>query len=331
MLLFFSGCSPVYVFKSASGHAKFLWGRRSIEGALADPATPGGLREKFVLVRDVRKFAFERMSLRRTADYGSYSPVKGPYLSYLVSACEKTRFKPHLWRFPLAGSFPYKGYFDRGDAARERGRLERRGLDATVGGVTAYNIPLPFANPLPSTALEEPPGELAELIIHELTHGTVFFKNQIGFDEELATFVGEQGADDFLRDRYGEDSRELADFRASLRRGRDFSRAIDEVYARLEALYQGGASEAEKLKLREEIFRSAEARLRAEGFEMGQPLNNAVILAHRLYHKNQERFKAVYESEQRDWPKTMDFFRSLDKKNPGEDLGRRLTPPAAKD
>ena len=327
--LLFSACSPAYVCKSAAGHAKLLWRRQSIEKALADPRTPSPLREKLRLVRDVRSFAFERIHLRRSGDYGSYSPVAGPYLAYLVSACEKTRFKPYVWRFPLAGSFPYEGHFDGSDASREMRRLEKLGLDSTVDGVSAYNIPLPFSNPVPSTALDEPPGELAALIIHELAHGTIFFKNQVGFDESLATFVGNQGADDFLRDRYGEDSSELADFRRSLRRERAFSEAIEKLYAELDALYQGGAPEQEKLGSREGIFRQGEAHLKELGFDLGGPLNNAVILAHRLYHENLDQFRAAYEFEGREWPKTINLFRSLDRKNPEDDLRRRLTASSA--
>jgi predicted aminopeptidase len=47
---------------------------------------------------------------------------------------------------------------------------------------------------------------IASLIIHEQTHATVYVKNQVQFSEELATFVGNTGAMNFIRQKYGIDS-----------------------------------------------------------------------------------------------------------------------------
>lgn len=322
-VLLLAGCSPVYVYKSAAGHAKLLWHRRGVDKALSDPRTPPDLREKLRVASQARGFAFARMHLKFSRDYSSYSPIAGPAVTYLVTGSRKTRFEPYLWRFPLAGAFPYKGHFQEKDALRERDRLERRGYDAYVSGAAAYNTPLCFADPLPSTALENPPGELAALIIHELAHGTVFFKSRIGFDEALATFIGQQGASEFLAEKYGSGSKELEDFRSFRGRERSFGAAVEELYERLERLYLGPGSEEEKLKGREEIFAWGKAHLKELGFSL-DPLNNAAILAHRLYLADLDRFQAAYEFCGRDWLKAVSFFKSLDKKEPGEDLRRRL-------
>ena len=34
-----------------------------------------------------------------------------PNLVYLVTASEKLSLKPRRWKFPIAGSFPYLGFF----------------------------------------------------------------------------------------------------------------------------------------------------------------------------------------------------------------------------
>lgn len=292
---------------------------------MADPKTSPALKEKLQLVQDARRFAFDRMHLHRSRDYSTFSPVPGPYLTYVVTASEKTRFESYYWSFPFVGAFPYKGYFDRKDARREKENMERRGFDADLGGVEAYNAPGPFSNPVPSTVLDEPEGDLACLIIHELTHGTVWFKSQVDFNESMATFVGEQGAQDFLASRYGADSKELAEFRRGLEQDKAYAQIMDDLYSKLDALYASHASPAEKLKLREPIFRAGEARLKEAGFAPASPLNNAAILAHRIYHDDLGQFKEAYERSGRDWPKTIELFKSLDRRNPAADLRRKLS------
>ncbi len=325
-LLLLSGCSPAYVFKSAAGHARLLWRRQSIERALEDPGLPGELKEKLSLVREVREFAFARMRLKESRDYSTYSQVPGPSLTTLVSASEKTELKPFLWWFPFAGSFPYKGYFSKEDARREKSRLERKGLDAHLSGVAAYNTPLWFSDPVPSTILAYQPGELSALILHELAHGTVFFKNRMAFNESLATFFGLQGAEEFLIQKYGEDSRQLADFRLWREREKAFQAAIEEIHERLSGLYLSPVSRQEKLAKREEIFSWGRGRLKEAGFELKE-LNNAVVLAHCLYHQDLDSFEAAYRKSGRDWARTIALLRSLDKRRPAEDLRRRLQAP----
>jgi predicted aminopeptidase len=60
--------------------------------------------------------------------------------------------------------------------------------------------------------LTKSPGQLARVIIHELTHGTLYVKNDIQFNENLASFVGDKGAILFLNWKYGETSAEVKDY-----------------------------------------------------------------------------------------------------------------------
>jgi len=43
----------------------------------------------------------------------------------------------------------------------------------------------------------------AELLIHELTHGTLFVKDSVRFNENLATFIGIKGTELYLTAKYG--------------------------------------------------------------------------------------------------------------------------------
>jgi predicted aminopeptidase len=326
LLALLSACSPVYVYKSAAGHAKLLWRRKSIEKALKDPKTPPELREKLLLVMDARSFAFETLHLKKSADYSSYAKVDQPYLTYLLSASERLRFEPYVWSFPFAGSFPYKGHFREKDALREKEQLESRGYDAYVRGVSAYNAPV-FANPITTTALEKNgPGELSELIIHELAHGTVYFKNNTDFDEGVASFIGDEGAAEFLSARFGPESKELADFRRSREEQAAYDKRMDETYAALDALYTSSSTAEQKLHRRAELFEEERGRFEALGFRV-KALNNAVILAHRVYREDVGLYRRAFESTGRDWAKTIALFKALDRKDPAGDLRRRLAAP----
>ncbi|MFH1724863.1 MAG: aminopeptidase [Elusimicrobiota bacterium] len=319
-------CSLPYAYHSAAGHVGLLARRRSMVKLLDDPRTPEPLKEKLRLASDVRDFAFGAMGLERSRDYSTVSEVGGDRVTTIVVASRRTSFEPYLWSFPFIGRFPYKGYFKQAAARREARGLERRGYDVYLGGVAAYNTPLWLSDPLPSPVLDYPPGELAALLIHELTHGTVSFKDHTGFNEALATFVGNQGAEDFLALRFGPDSKDLAGFRARLERDGLLAGVLGELHSELDVLYRSAAGEKEKLERREEVFARGRARLKSMGLELGPALNNAFILANRLYCEDLSRFEAVYEAAGKDWPATIEVFRSLDPKRPAEDLEARIKP-----
>jgi predicted aminopeptidase len=320
-----TACSPVYVARSAAGHAGLLWRRRSIEKTIADPATPPALKKKLELVLDVRRFAFESLALKRSHDYETWTPVKGDVLTWLVEAAPRTKLEPHLFHFPLVGSFPYKGYFRRDLAFAEAGELEKKGYDATVSGAAAYHTGLPISDPLPSTMLGWSDAGLAETLIHELTHGTVSFKNHTDFNEALAVWVGARGAEIYLLARDGPGSPRVKEWREDTAANDKRETLYSDLSARLTALYAGPGTEADKLEKRKAVFAWARAEAKARGLSpLREPLNNAVVLAHGLYAPDYAPFDALFEKCGRDWPRTIAALKALDKKDPMGALKRAV-------
>jgi predicted aminopeptidase len=316
-------CSPAYVARSAAGEAGLLWRRRSIAKTLVDPRTPPGLRGKLALVPEIRRFAFERLALKRSRDYTTWTPVKGPALTWLVSASDRLRLRAHLFRFPLVGAFPYQGWFRRDLAERQAASLEARGLDATVSGAAAYNTPLPVSDPLPSTLLEYDDGELAQILIHELTHGTVWFTGHDDFDEAVAMWAGARGAALFLTERFGADSPQMKRWRADQTEEARRDALYREIRDRLKALYAGPGTDAEKLEKRKGVFAWARAQAKARGLApLPEPLNNAVVLAHELYAPDFAPFDALFEKNGRDWARTISALKALDPRDPFAALRR---------
>ncbi len=313
---FLGGCSPVYVLKSAVGHADLLARREKISALLERPALSPELKGKLRLLVAAREFAFSRMGLKPTPDFSTVSMIQRPHVTWLVSGSARTKLAAHEWWFPFIGRVPYQGHFKEADANREARRLERRGWDAHVSGVSAYNTPMWFSDPLPSPTLAYPAGELASLVIHELAHGTLFFRGEVGFSEALATFVGEQGGRDFLESRFGPGSPELAEFDRGLASSSRFDAALGELTGRLEALYSGTLTEDEKLRERIALFDRGRQKLsKALGRDSG-PVNNAFITAHQTYRKELGDFDQVYRWCRRDWPCAVRIFNELDPRRP---------------
>lgn len=311
LLCLFCACSPVYVARSASGHAGLLWRRRPLARTIADPKTSPELRKKLETVAAVRGYAFDKLALKRTRDYETWTPVKGSVLTWLVSASERLRLQSYEFRFPLAGSFPYKGHFRKDLAEREAAELEMKGYDAAVSGAAAYNTPLPVSDPLPSSLLSYGEGDLAETLIHELAHGTVYFKNRTEFDEAVATWIGRRGAEAFLLERFGAESAEMKDWKDGLAGQKRRDDLYRELKDKLTELYGGPADPTEKMARRKAAFEWARREALQRGVKLAEPVNNASVLAHSLYDPDLAPFDAIFEKNGRDWPKTLAAFKAL--------------------
>ena len=63
-----------------------------------------------------------------------------------------------------------------------------------------------FNDPILSNLLNRSVGSLADVIIHEMTHSTIFVKDSLEFNENLASFIGEKGSMEFLEMKFGPES-----------------------------------------------------------------------------------------------------------------------------
>jgi predicted aminopeptidase len=329
----FSGC---YTLRQGTVMLGYLNRAVPLE-SLAKGDTEGESLAEFVSqVRDIRRFAMEELGLRESKNYTQYVELDRDYLAAVVSACAKDSFTPHEWWFPVVGNVPYKGFFNAGDARKEREKLEKQDLDVWVRGVDAFSTLGWFRDPLYSYMRNYPPYRLANLLIHEWLHATVFLKGQVQFNEELAEFVGDEGARLYIEKTYGPDSPEYRQIGASAGDNAVFVGFIREIIAELETLYAGNADREEKLRQKEEIIRQAQSRFEAEYDAMFQNdnyrgftklrVNNAYLALYRLYYEEDTFFRDLYERSGRDLPGFIAAAKTL--KRPGRkgfDPKTRLT------
>jgi predicted aminopeptidase len=267
-------------------------------------------KEFISLVTDIRRFAIEELGLVMSKNYTRYVELDRNYLAAVVSASAKDSFNRYEWSFPVVGKMPYKGFFDVEDAHAERAKLEKKDMDVWIRAVDAFSTLGWFKDPLYSYMRDYSSGQLANLIIHELVHATVFIKGQINFNEELAEFIGSEGARLYVESRYGKDS---AEYRVTFTSDADSERYvafIQQLIAELELVYSGNAAREEKLAEKQRIISEAKNRFEREynslftndnyrGF-LDLPVNNAYLELYRMYHTTDNFYTDLYERGGRD-------------------------------
>jgi len=262
-------------------------------------------REFAQKVIDIRTFAMEELGLAQSKNYTRYVELDRDSLAAVVSASAKDSFKRHEWHYPVVGVMPYKGFFNVEDARKERQKLEKKDLDVWIRWVDAFSTLGWFKDPLYSYMRNYSTYRLADLIIHELVHATVFIKGQVQFNEELAEFVGSEGARMYMETRFGLDSTEYQEMLNGEADGKKYVAFIQELIAELNILYSSEINREEKLKEKELIINAAKERFDAEyesrftsenfrGFSK-LPINNAYLELYRLYHSPDNFFADLYE------------------------------------
>src|SRR5581483_6851735 len=313
-----SGCSPLYVLQAAYEEGKILWRREPIVDYLSDPKIQGDTEEKLRLVLDVREYARDRLKFRVGGSYSSFSYVDRPDLTYIVMAAPKTELKPYTWWFLIIGSVPYKGYFSKADADAEIERLTARGYDTYMRTSAAFSTLGWFADPLLSHLLRYDRVALAEIVFHELFHNTLYIHGAGAFNESSANFVGHLAAEEFFRARLGASSAEYLTAVQAWEEEREFGAFIAQMAASLADLYARDIPEADKLRLREEVFARGKAEWarrvaerpthRFRAFSQ-RPLNNAVLMHYVVYLQDLDLFESLYQASGRDLMRTIAALR----------------------
>lgn len=295
-------------------------------------------KKKLQLAIDAKKFGEDELGLKKNSNYDSYVKLDRPYVSYVVSAAKKDRLEPHLWSFPIVGSIPYKGFFNPDDAKAEAKTLREKGFDTYVRGVSAYSTLGWFDDPILSSMLRYSDYDLVNTIIHESVHATLYIKSQADFNERLATYIGNIGADLFFARREGDQSPTLKQARAESEDDKLFSEFISGEIDALKAWYTDNEKAASidnelflarrDLKFSDiaERFESKiKPRLKSERYAKNltqslspENLNNARLLAWKLYVYDLSDFDRAFTALGRDPRKLIEYAKSLEKEKDAE-------------
>lgn len=289
-----TGCHAPYLLRAAYEEARILSRREPITDLLAGDTLDLPTRAKLQLVLDVRAYAAAQLGLRVAGSYASLAQTDERQVVHTVTAARRDRLELYTWWFPIVGRVPYRGFFDQGDAAALAARLEREGYDSYVRPAVAFSTLGWFDDPLLSHLLRFDEVMLAEIIIHELLHNTIYVAGQTRFNESFASFVGFAGAADFFA-RRGDDVR--------MQKTRDlwadevqFARFLDGFVAELTAAYAQGLDDAERMRrfaAAQHAFAALPKRTAYRRDFAGESLNNAKILHYQLYAHRLDVFDRV--------------------------------------
>ncbi|AEF80827.1 aminopeptidase [Leadbettera azotonutricia] len=335
-----SGC---YTLKQGSAMLGYLGRAVPLEDLLEDTGQEGAGTEDAKKNRlfaeqvvDIRRFAMDELGLKESKNYTRYVELDRDYLAAVVSASAKDSFTTHEWWFPVVGKVPYKGFFNPDDARKEAKKLQKKELDVWIRGVDAFSTLGWFKDPLYSYMKEYPLHDLADLIIHELLHATVYLKSYSRFNEQLAEFVGTEGARLYMEKAAAgaDDTNDTND--ADIKADRAaYIAFIQGLITELNTVYQSGISREEKLARKAEIITATQALFEENyesmfktenyrGFSKLQ-VNNAYLELYSLYYEEDTYFKDLYERSGRDLPAFINAAKLLKGKgDPKEEFEKLL-------
>ncbi len=326
VLLLSAGCSEeelFYLLEQAPGQISLLLNRVPIERMLKkDKGLDPEVRRKLELVLDVKRYAEDEIGLVRNSSYTIYTEIDRDAVVYNLTACPRLSLKPLTWRFPVVGEVPYLGFFKKDNGLRKKAELEDAGCDVYLRRAGAYSMLGIVADPIYSPLLRWRDADLANLIIHELTHATVWVKGNVEFNENIALFIGNQGALEYCRDRLGKDS-EVRYILASNEDDRIFSVYLNDLYGELNALYdRDDLSDQEKLKAKTEVFARSKKKFKKEvlpemssgryrGF-LELEMNNAVVTSRKVYYKDLSMYQEIFENLGSDLARMVEFLKDVE-------------------
>lgn len=307
-----------YITRAGFEETRILQSREPIDRLARDSTTDAALRRSLGLVLATRNYAAQ-LGLEAKETYTTYADVGRDTLLLVLQAAPKDCLCPHTWKYPIVGRIPYKGFFDSEAARREAAKLTDKGYDTYLRPSSAFSTLGWFNDPLLSTALTRDSVELAATVFHEIAHNTLYVKSATPFNESFAQLVGYRSAQSFFRER-GDSARArdaadrwhdeivLGDYYTALAR-------------RLEALYVEHPDSAALERGRQAAADWARAQLEGPvgkqfrtiriGRLTQRPINNAQLIAARIYRTRLDLFERWYEQHGRDIGESVRALKTL--------------------
>lgn len=335
LTLLLASCQMGYLIKSAYNQVSLLNQRIPIEEALQDKNLTDDEKNKLLLTQEVRAFAESELKLNVKKNYSTFVKLDRPYVSYVISASPKWKLESYIWRFPVVGNMPYKGYFSESEANQEAEEMKKKELDVYVRGVSAYSTLGWFKDPLLSSMMAYKEHDLVNTIIHESVHATLFIKSEADFNERMATFLGNKGMEIFYLKKEGQNSKTIELTKNENADDALFSSFITTELTDLENWYNQLEEKNRSESLREQKFLEIKERFKInvmpklktnswKNFEKWN-LNNARLIVFKTYMKDLNDFEMLFNLVQHNFVEFIKECKSFeDAKNPSQALKERL-------
>lgn len=296
-----------YLVSAAWNQGVLLWQREPVSEVLASERLDARQREALARTQAIKAFGRE-LGLKSTENYETIS-LAWDKTVWNVTVCAPDAFEPRTVWFPVVGAFPYLGFFDEA-AARRHVRRTARGNDAYMRTAGAWSTLGWFRDPILPPMLDWPEHELANTILHELAHATLWVPGSVSFNESFASFVGDKSGHAWILHAYGPDSPQAKELDGLEADRVVFRRLLHETYQSLDAAYRDPANDTRaKLAYKREVLGSLPVRAARLPFRQPErwvryiqrdPWNNARLYQFHTYNHGPEWFETLYQQEGRD-------------------------------
>jgi predicted aminopeptidase len=328
-----TGCANLgYYWQSVTGHVAVLNAAKPVQDWVDDAQTPVITRERLVLSQRIRAFASNHLQLPDNASYKRYAQLPRRAVVWNVVAAPAYSLQLKTWCFVVAGCVSYRGYYNESEANQVAQQLQTEDWEVNVYGVPAYST-LGYMNwaggdPLLSTFIHYPEGELARLIFHELAHQVLYVNDDTMFNESFATAVERLGGQRWLaqhgsepaRQEYAQFDARRMQFRALTLRAREQLVQIYKENKPLAGVESAGAATnliaLQKQQAMQQL-RDEYAQLKTQwggfaGYDAWvAKANNASLGALAAYDELVPQFEALFDKQDRDFQKFYDAVKTL--------------------
>jgi predicted aminopeptidase len=328
-----SGCSNLsYYWQNTQGHIAVMNAAKPVKDWLDDPQTSSATKSRLELAQRIRAFASKELALPDNASYTRYADLKRSAVVWNVVAAPPDSLQLKTWCFAVVGCVGYRGYYTEADAKTEAEKVKAEGFEVNVYGVPAYST-LGYLNwaggdPLLSTFITYPEGELARMIFHELAHQVLYVKDDTMFNESFATAVERLGGQlwlakngsDAAKKEYAEFDQRRKEFRTLTLRTRE---RLNQIYKQNSAVV-GIESAQPAINLIANQKQQAMQQLRDEYAQLKASwggyagydrfianANNASLGSLAAYDELVPQFEAVFEKQGKNWPTFYQAIQSI--------------------
>ncbi|HMV42342.1 MAG TPA: aminopeptidase [Leptospiraceae bacterium] len=311
--LFFQNCIP-YLYHVSTEQVKIILNRKPIPEVIESESEEGITRSKLKLIQKVREFAVKEIHLNPKGGFEYFTKLNREEVGWNVSASYPLKFESYTWWFPFAGTVPYKGYFDLKKAKEEEQTLIEKGFDTRVRITAAYSTLGWFSDPVMSPQLRMSEDELVSLVIHEMSHATVYFAGDSNFNESYASFVEEKGTELFYKTFHSEKANDVLEKRKKAKVQSDFIISqVKQTAFQLKEMYEKeDLSDEQKLEKKKQIIEDYRERILANSHLLTNfnpekfkktPLNNENFIGILRYHSGSKLFQDKFIEVGQDFKK----------------------------
>ena len=292
-----------YLGHLAIGQLQILAKREKLELAIESSEDPT-IQEKLKLIQSVRQFSIDQLGLNPGGGFDYYTQLDREEIGWHVTASYPLKMQSYTWWFPIVGEVPYKGFFQREKAIQLQEDLKEKGLDTKLRITAGYSTLGWFSDPVLSPQLKLSEPDLVGLVIHEMSHSTIYFPGDSLFNESYASFVEDKGVEIFYNTTFPERSESI--LKIWKERKKLKKKLVEEFLItgrKLEFEYNSEKSDEEKYQAKKTILDSFKSKIH----EMNQSnpskilerlehseINNETFIGFLRYESGEEYFQRVF-------------------------------------